>query len=142
MKRLKKSASALFMLLGISVLGVATQKLNNPDTPAQDREELKACILLLGLPFTLQGGAMAWGLYRDNKGGYHLQVKQERERIQSIFYQVIQAHDGKITVMRLALEAGLSVKKARKFLDEKAVEFDADFEVSDRGEIYYSFNFG
>lgn len=85
---------------------------------------------------------MAWGLYRDNKGSSHLQVQQERDRIQSIFYQVIQAHDGKITVMRLALEAGLSVKKARKFLDEKAVEFDADFEVSDRGEIYYSFNFG
>ncbi len=142
MKGLKKSASALLMLLGLSVLGIATQKLSNPETPAQDREELKACIFLLGLPCTLQGGLMAWGLYRDNKVGYHLHTQNERERIQSIFYQVIQDQNGKITVMRLAMETGLSVKKARKFLDEKAVEFDADFEVSDRGEIFYSFNFG
>jgi hypothetical protein len=142
MKGITQSASALFLLLGLSVLGIATEKLNNPDTPAQDREELKACIIFLALPCTLQGGLMAWGLYRQSKGGYLLQAQTERDRLQSIFYQVIQDQDGKITVPRLAMEAGLSAKKARQFLDEKAVEFDADFEVSDRGEIFYSFNFG
>lgn len=138
----KKGASTLLLLLGVSILGIAIDKLQNPDTPPQDREELKACIVLLGLPFTLSGGLMAWGLHSDRSRSQQIQQKRERDRLQEIFYQLLQTHNGRIAVMPLAMAAGLSGEEARIFLDKKAIEFDADFEVSDRGEIFYCFNIG
>ncbi|MBZ8178786.1 hypothetical protein [Oscillatoria salina] len=46
---------------------------------------------------------------------------------------------GKITVMDLARKANLSAAVAKEYLDSKAKEFDADFEVSESGKISYKF---
>lgn len=142
MTGLKKGLSALLLLVGVSILVVATDKLQNRDTPLQDREELKACIVLLGIPFTVSGGLMAWKCRSDRTRWLQVQAQQERDRIQWIFYQLLKANKGRMFVMSLAMEAGLSRKDAQQFLDEKALEFDAHFEVSDRGEIFYYFNIG
>lgn len=140
MKRFEKSACVLLLTLGIAILAIATEKLQNEYTPPQDREELKATILLLGIPFTVKGGLLAWGLYRSGKSDREAREQDRRDRLASIFYQLLQTSNGRVTAIRLALEAGVSGKEAQEFLDEKAVEFNAEFEVSARGDIFYSFN--
>ncbi|WP_263480233.1 hypothetical protein [Oscillatoria salina] len=41
--------------------------------------------------------------------------------------------------MDLARKANLSAAVAKEYLDSKAKEFDADFEVSESGKISYKF---
>lgn len=66
-------------------------------------------------------------------------VKQTKDEIQATFYRLLRANNGNITVMRLAMDAGLSGKEAQAYLDEKAKEFNANYEVSDKGDIVYRF---
>lgn len=135
----KKSASVALLTLGLCILGVATVKLQNPQTPPQDKLELQGTIILLGLPLTLQGGMMVWQLYRDRQQAIAAMQQQQRDRLHALFFQQLLAHHGKITVIHFAMAANLSGSEARQFLDRKAVEFNADFEVSDRGDISYWF---
>ncbi|KPQ39591.1 MAG: hypothetical protein ACLFQ7_09410 [Phormidium sp.] len=63
----------------------------------------------------------------------------EAERLQQVFYQMVQAHRGSMTVMQFAIASGLSGEAAKTYLDEQAKDFEATFHVSDNGTIYYQF---
>jgi hypothetical protein len=41
--------------------------------------------------------------------------------------------------MQFAIAAGLSGEAAKTYLDQQAEQFEATFEVSDNGTIYYQF---
>lgn len=66
-------------------------------------------------------------------------IKQTKDEIQETFYRVLRANNGNITVMRLAMDAGLSGKEAQAYLDEKAKEFNANYDVNEKGDIVYRF---
>lgn len=63
----------------------------------------------------------------------------EAERLQQVFYEVVQANRGSVTVMQFAIASGLSGDAAKTYLDEQAKDFEATFHVSDTGTIYYQF---
>ena len=87
---------------------------------------------VLGLPAAAWGGWLARRLYRQRQ-------QEAIDRLYSTFYRLLKEGNGKITVMRFALEAQLSAAVAKQYLDEKAKEFDADFGVSEEGGIFYYF---
>ncbi|MDF5720205.1 MAG: hypothetical protein PUP91_06890 [Rhizonema sp. PD37] len=93
--------------------------------------EAMAC-LLFGLPITGAGSWLAWSLHQQGR-------REIQQRLQSVFHQQLKLDQGKITVMQFALEAQLTAGIAKQYLDEKAKEFDATFNVSEDGEIYYCF---
>ncbi|ELS01619.1 hypothetical protein Xen7305DRAFT_00013240 [Xenococcus sp. PCC 7305] len=64
--------------------------------------------------------------------------KSDRE-IRNIFFNLVQNNQGSITVMDLAMAANLSGTDAKKALEKFAVEFDASFEVTEKGNILYLF---
>jgi hypothetical protein len=68
-----------------------------------------------------------------------MQDPTEAERLQNLFYEVVQANQGSVTVMQFAIAAGLSGEAAKTYLDQQAEQFEATFEVSDNGTIYYQF---
>lgn len=76
---------------------------------------------------------MFWGLRRRNQ-------KQLNDRLDAIFYQMLRANSGKITVLQLAMEAKLTGKQAKQYLDQKSQEFNASFEPSEQGDISYLFH--
>jgi hypothetical protein len=63
----------------------------------------------------------------------------KRDRIQSTFFNLLEANNGEITVLQFARAANLSGEEAQKYLDTRAKEFSATFDVSSEGGIYYRF---
>ena len=99
------------------------------------------------LVFSLPNSIIAYVFYRMGKSCFSQPekaiptntVKLTNEQIQAVFYRLIKTNKGKITVMRLAMETGLSGKEAQAYLDEQVKHFNADYEVNDKGEVTYRF---
>lgn len=84
--------------------------------------------LLLGLAiFSI--GYKAWQYYQWQKWS---------QQVNPIFLQVIQANQGRIAPLDLAIKANLSAATAKYYLDSKAAEFGAQRqEYQDLGTVYY-----
>ena len=92
-------------------------------------------IIKILLPWLMIGGlaATGWWLWRRRQ----LEIRRQ----QQIFYSLIQAHQGRISVLDFAIAANLDAREARQFLDHRAEEFLANFEVTEQGDMIYLFNF-
>jgi hypothetical protein len=96
--------------------------------------------LVFGVPTLVLGGWLAFGLYRDSKQEKKMIDQQVSDRLQSIFYQMLTENNGRVTVLKFAMQSQLPAAVAREYLDEKAQEFHANFKVSDDGAISYHFD--
>jgi large subunit ribosomal protein L7/L12 len=135
MKLIKKGAAGLLLALGTLILASGAYAPFNHDISRQERmSEAMAC-LLFGIPITGAGGWLVWSLQQQSR-------QETQHRLQSIFHQLLKQSQGKITVMQFALEAQLTADVAKQYLDERAKEFSADFNVGEDGEIYYCFHTG
>ncbi|MEC4984163.1 MAG: hypothetical protein SAJ37_11790 [Oscillatoria sp. PMC 1068.18] len=131
MKNTKKTTAVLLLTLGAICLLVPMYVLIKPNATDRDRIDAIGGIFV-GLPSIVIGRWLSKSLSREKQ-------QQTDECIQTIFYRLLAQNQGKITVMSLAIEANLSATVAKNYLDSKAQEFDADFEVSESGKIYYKF---
>ena len=59
----------------------------------------------------------------------------------NLFFRLVKEGEGRITLMRFAMEAQLSGEEAKQFLAQKVKEFDGNFDVSEQGDIAYRFQF-
>jgi len=135
MKLIKKGSAGLLLALGTLCLVAGAYAPFNHKISHQERvSEAMAC-LLFGIPLTGAGGWLAWSLHRQGR-------KEVQQQLQSIFYQLLKLGHGKITVMQFASETQLTAGVAKQYLDEKATEFNATFNVNEDGEIYYCFPTG
>ncbi|GAX36593.1 hypothetical protein [Nodularia sp. NIES-3585] len=139
MKIIKKVCGGLMLSLGflflIASFGTLSE-LNVENNSPEQKEEAENTVftgIVLGVPFTAGGGYIFWGLRRRHQ-------KELSDRLDGIFYQIIQANHGKITVLQLAMAAKLPGKEAKKYLNEKSQEFNASFEPSEQGDISYLFH--
>ncbi len=66
--------------------------------------------------------------------------KSERDRLQKTFFNLLREANGTINVLRFAMEANISGVEAKAFLDERAKEFNAAFNVSEEGRVFYYFD--
>jgi hypothetical protein len=124
--------NAAILLLGLMISWVATSKLQHPATPAQDREELKASLVFVGLPLVALGGWLIWT-------GRQQAEQQQQEQLQDSFFKVLRKNRGYISVIQFAMATGLDGRRAKAYLDECALEFNADYDVSEAGNITYYF---
>lgn len=118
------------LMMSASALSQLPQDQNSLEHQASDK--LFAGIAL-GVPLAAGGGYMLWGLRRR-------QQKLLSDRLDATFYQILKVGNGKITVLRLAMETKLSGEQAKFYLDQKAREFNASFEPTDKGDISYLFH--
>jgi len=70
---------------------------------------------------------------------YEIGQQAQRETLNTSFYHLIQTHQGQVTILDLAMTAHVSAIAARQYLDSKAKEFSAQFEVTDQGDLIYLF---
>jgi hypothetical protein len=77
-------------------------------------------------------GWWLWRRFRSARQG-------QQETLNAIFYQLIQEHQGRITVLDFAMSTKLPAIAAREFLDARAKEFSAHFEVTEQGDTFYVF---
>ncbi len=89
---------------------------------------LMTLLVIFGLVPTAIGGLL---LYSSFKADHHA--------IRDRFFQLLQTHQGRMSVMDFAMATRLEPAIARRHLDGWAREFSAHFEVTDHGDIYYIF---
>ena len=133
MKLFKKVMAGFLLAFGIPFSILALSEIVNPQNPPQDREEAFAALIILTLPTTAVGGWLTWSLYKQSQ-------KEISDRLQSTFYRLVKENNGEVTTLRFAMEAQVSGKEARQYLNEKAKEFYANFEALDGGDIAYHFD--
>ncbi|MDZ8050819.1 MAG: hypothetical protein RMX68_020490 [Aulosira sp. ZfuVER01] len=95
--------------------------------------------LIFGVPTLILGGWLSLGLYQQSRQEKKAINQQMNDRLQSIFYQMLQENKGRMTLVGFAIKSELPAIAARQYLDEKAKEFNANFKVSEDGAISYHF---
>ncbi|MCD8485519.1 hypothetical protein [Geitlerinema calcuttense] len=132
MRLFKKLAAGVLLSAGcVLLLAVAVDRLDEMD---EEETPIAAIVtaLALAVPAIASGGAILKQLHRDRQ-------QAERDRLQSTFYHLLEANNGRLTVLRLAMAANLPAATARQYLDENAKCFNAEFEPLDNGDIAYQF---
>lgn len=152
MKTTEKLASGWLLLLGFMFLLLTSAALL--DKGSTQNQNIQTCTtssvneardaalggLILGVPSVLLGGLLAIGAYRESQQEKKVIAQQASDRLQSTFFRLIKANNGYITVLQFAMEAQLTATAAKQYLNEKAKEFDATFDVSNEGAISYYFS--
>ena len=118
------------------------------DLESRIRVALVFCSLLLATVLLLQlllpwllvlgGAALGYGLW-------HRHTARQRQRQQSlnqVFYTLLQAQQGRISVLDFAMQAQLTGPEARQYLDTQARAFSARFEPTPQGDVLYVFSLG
>jgi len=81
------------------------------------------------------GGAVTLGIWL-----YLRQQHAQRSRqINTTFYNLIQKQQGRITSLDLAMATDLTGQAANEYLKAQAKAFSAQFEVTEAGDLIYSF---
>ncbi|MEH2437179.1 MAG: hypothetical protein V7K25_23560 [Nostoc sp.] len=96
--------------------------------------------LIFGIPSLTLGTWLALGLYRQSRQEKKALNQQVSDRLQSIFYEMLQKNHGRITVLGFAMQSQLPAAHARQYLDEKAKDFNANFKVNEEGAVSYHFD--
>lgn len=96
--------------------------------------------LIFGVPTLTLGTWLALGLYRQSRQEKKALNQQVSDRLQSIFYEMLQENQGRLTVLGFAMQSQLPPAHARQYLDEKAKEFNANFKVNEEGAVSYHFD--
>lgn len=121
--------------IGLPITLLAVNSLANPNTTPSDKMEATAALILFGLTPATVGGWLAYSL--------HQQRQQEKfDRLRSTFFRLLQESNGHLTPLRFAMETGLDGEAAKLYLQDRAKEFDAAFNVSEQGTISYFFDLG
>ncbi|MFW6359508.1 MAG: hypothetical protein ACOC0N_09920 [Chroococcales cyanobacterium] len=131
MKALKKAVAGFFLTVGFFLLLVPAYVAIKENPTKQDKLDARSG-LILGFPIMFWGIWLAQSAKKQNED-------ESSDRLQSIFYSLLEEGQGQVSVMRFAMESNLSSSEAERYLMAKAKEYDADFEVNHEGVIYYRF---
>jgi hypothetical protein len=67
-------------------------------------------------------------------------TQQKNQHLRSQFYQILQTNNGRITLLGFAMQSQLPAAEAKEYLDQKAKEFNANFQVNEEGGVSYHFD--
>ncbi|MBR8836964.1 MAG: hypothetical protein DSM106950_23905 [Stigonema ocellatum SAG 48.90 = DSM 106950] len=112
--------------------------LNQEAIPELDNTALYG--LIFGVPTSVLGIWMALGLYRQSQQEKKAMKLETSDRLQSIFYRMIQENHGRVTILNFAIQSQLPAATAKQYLDEQAKQFNANFKVSEDGGVSYHFD--
>ncbi|MEB3278910.1 MAG: hypothetical protein VKK42_08345 [Lyngbya sp.] len=100
---------------------------------------------LIGLGITVGFAKLGQWLMKkpplSDEGNQQVKSDQQTETkdLQSTFYKLVEKNQGSITVMQLAIAAGISGEDSKAYLEQQAKQFEAHFDVSETGTIVYKF---
>jgi len=93
---------------------------------------VRTLLPILQILLPILAGWWWWQRYRK------IQTTQQTT-LNTVFYQLLRQHQGRMTVLDFAMTAHLPATTARQFLDARAREFSARFEVTEVGDVIYLF---
>ncbi|QIR36697.1 hypothetical protein HCG51_07985 [Tolypothrix sp. PCC 7910] len=141
MKLVKKFLAVCFLLFGIPFSAAVIIDILNPKTTEKDKNAAIAALTIFTLPSTMIGGWLSWSLVQQNRKEKALILASEQQRLESVFLKLVETNAGKITVLQMAKNADIPIQSSKQYLDEKAQELNAGFEVDEEGNVSYKFSF-
>lgn len=69
----------------------------------------------------------------------YMEKKRKKDILNSMFFSMLKEKKGKITLIDFAISANIEAGIARDFLEKKAIEFSAQPEITEDGEVVYIF---
>jgi ribosomal protein L7/L12 len=133
MGRTSTIAAGILLSIGISISILATPPVFGQKAPPGDREEALAALILYGLSPIALGSWLAFSNYQRSK-------KAEQRYLQAVFYRLLKESNGQINALRFSMESNLSGAEAKEYLDARAKEFNASYNVSEEGKLSYYFD--
>lgn len=133
MPRVRTIAAGILLGTGLFVSVLLVPKIVDRNTPPAERIQPAIGFVLFG------AGLVALGSWLTLQGQLHA-GRTETNRLRGIFYRLLRNNQGQINVLRFSMEANISGAEAKAFLDERAREFNARFDVSEEGKISYYFD--
>ncbi len=133
MRTIARIGAVLLLLWGIPMSMVAVSLMRSSDRDT--REVGLPALMIFGMPPLAMGvGLLVW----SRKG----KALGQSNRLKRTFFRLLQEGEGKVTVLRFAMETGLEGDEAKTYLDERAIEFNATFEATSQGAVAYVFDMG
>ncbi|WP_414623539.1 hypothetical protein [Calothrix sp. CCY 0018] len=134
----KVSAGLLLSFSSILLMHVTVEALSTKNHQAtQEQKQEMADRAFAGLALGLSGVGLGSSLMLSLKKQHQRQLTSH---LQSTFYRLVEEQKGEISLLRFAKEAEITGEEAKLFLDSKAQEFNATFDHSQNGGVYYHFH--
>ena len=139
MKLLTKVSAGLLLsfssilLMHVTVEALSTKNHQATQEQKQEMADRAFAGLALGLSGVGLGSSLILGLKKQHQ-------RQLTSHLQSTFYRLVEEQKGEISLLRFAKEAEITGEEAKLFLDSKAQEFNATFDHSQNGGVYYHFH--
>jgi len=140
MKLVKKFLALFFLVFGIPLSAGMFWEIISPKTTPEDKKGAVAALVVFTIPSTMIGSWLSWSVIQESKKQKTLLLQAEQKHLQSVFLELVESNSGTITVLQMAKNADISTQKAKEYLDEKAKELNASFEVGESGNILYRFS--
>jgi ribosomal protein L7/L12 len=132
MKLITKLAAGVLLGLGVPIVLGMTVTLADQKS-ADDKGGAAVALCVFGLAPSALGGWLIVGARRKDQ-------QAMSDRLQTAFFHLLKQGNGRITALGFAMETGLTGAMAKSYLDERASEFGANFDVDDDGNMFYRFN--
>jgi hypothetical protein len=133
MKLLTKTFAVLSLAIGALLTVPTTAEAVGLKAPPSSRSDSAVALLALGLAPMALGGWLLWdGKRRDQafKAGH----------LDDIFYTLLLQNGGTISPLAFSMQSELSGAEAKAFLDERAKQFNANYEATAQGDVVYVFD--
>jgi hypothetical protein len=158
MKTVEKLAAGWLVTLGFMFLAISASEIVDRSAqsikiyPVEDEQIFTApnahkdsndTILggiIFGGPTIILGTWLSLELYLQSRRDKKLIAQQKNDYLQSQFYQILQQNHGKVTLLNFAMQSQLPPAAAKQYLDQKAKEFNANFQVNEEGGVSYHFD--
>jgi len=137
MRLVQKVLAGFFYTIGIPLFAIGLYFVLEPNASREDKEGGIAVLTLFAGPPLVAAGFLTWNLRRTT---VLAEEKQEQQQEQ-VFLRLLKENQGIMTPLRLAAETGIPIAEAKSYLDQKAKELNATFDVSEEGGITYRFHF-
>ncbi|MEO0536777.1 MAG: hypothetical protein AAF215_23310 [Cyanobacteria bacterium P01_A01_bin.123] len=140
MRALKFTFGGILFSIGLIFLTALIAVMNDPEYNEDEGPGayIAASVIFAGPPL-LGGGFLLWSGFRQGARAKKIQQAKSQAELRELFFTLLQENQGEVSVLKFAMASDLEGEAAREYLDARATEFGADFNVSDRGDITYVF---
>jgi hypothetical protein len=133
MKPMTTAIAGLALAFGILMSIPTTAEVIGIKAPPSNRSDSAVALLFFGIGPIALGSWLLWD-------GKRRQQRFQSGHLDDLFYMLLRQNGGAITTLALAMQSDLNGAEAKTFLDDRAREFNANYEVSAQGDVVYVFD--
>jgi hypothetical protein len=133
MKSMTKTLAVGLLAFGLLMTIPTTAEVIGIKAPPSQRSDSAVALLFLGIaPMALGSWLLVDGKRR--------QQRFQSGHLDDLFYLLLRQNGGTITTLGWAMQSGLNGAAAKAFLDDRAREFNANYQVTEAGDVVYVFD--